>query len=185
VDHHIHHGMFGDINLIDAGASSNSEQLCQVFAMAGHTLIESRSHGPLCGAGDGHRKISAGKYPAPKPSGGRPFDGSGGECGGCVSSCVCDAIGPGPPFVVPGVGQSSMAAEGRSGGDSVDSGGFLETGAQGRYRRCGEPRAPSRERPRSLSFLREREKGGVKVSLRGERACGPLSFGRFVWGRGP
>jgi phosphoesterase RecJ-like protein len=43
IDHHIHHGLFGDINLIDAGASSNSEQLCQVFAMAGHTLSQAEA----------------------------------------------------------------------------------------------------------------------------------------------
>jgi nanoRNase/pAp phosphatase (c-di-AMP/oligoRNAs hydrolase) len=35
--------LFGDINLIDAGASSNSEQLCQVFAMAGHTLSKAEA----------------------------------------------------------------------------------------------------------------------------------------------
>jgi phosphoesterase RecJ-like protein len=43
IDHHIHHGMYGDINLIDAGASSNSEQLCQVFDLAGHSLTKAEA----------------------------------------------------------------------------------------------------------------------------------------------
>jgi phosphoesterase RecJ-like protein len=43
VDHHVHHGLYGDINLIDAGASSNSEQLCQVFSLAGHSLTPSEA----------------------------------------------------------------------------------------------------------------------------------------------
>ncbi|MBL8023224.1 MAG: bifunctional oligoribonuclease/PAP phosphatase NrnA [Elusimicrobia bacterium] len=43
VDHHFHHGLFGHINLIDPGASSNSEQLCQVFSMAGHSLSKAEA----------------------------------------------------------------------------------------------------------------------------------------------
>lgn len=38
IDHHAHHGNFGHINLVDPVASSNSEQLCQIFARAGHRL---------------------------------------------------------------------------------------------------------------------------------------------------
>ncbi|MBK8870397.1 MAG: bifunctional oligoribonuclease/PAP phosphatase NrnA [Elusimicrobia bacterium] len=38
IDHHAHHGHFGHINLVDPGASSNSEQLCQIFARAKHRL---------------------------------------------------------------------------------------------------------------------------------------------------
>ncbi len=43
IDHHVHHGLFGHINLIDPGASSNSEQLCQVFAQAGHSLSKAEA----------------------------------------------------------------------------------------------------------------------------------------------
>jgi phosphoesterase RecJ-like protein len=34
IDHHAHHNFFGDINLIDAHASSNSEQLFRIFELA-------------------------------------------------------------------------------------------------------------------------------------------------------
>jgi phosphoesterase RecJ-like protein len=36
VDHHAHHALYGDINLIDVDASSNSEQLLRVFDALGH-----------------------------------------------------------------------------------------------------------------------------------------------------
>lgn len=36
VDHHLHHALYGDINLIDVDASSNSEQLLRVFDGLGH-----------------------------------------------------------------------------------------------------------------------------------------------------
>lgn len=38
VDHHAHHALYGDINLIDEDASSNSEQLLRVFDALKHRL---------------------------------------------------------------------------------------------------------------------------------------------------
>lgn len=38
VDHHIHHALYGDINVIDVEASSNSEQLLRVFDALNHRL---------------------------------------------------------------------------------------------------------------------------------------------------
>lgn len=43
IDHHVHHGHFGHINLVDPGASSNSEQLCQIFAQAKHRLTKAEA----------------------------------------------------------------------------------------------------------------------------------------------
>lgn len=43
IDHHAHHGDFGHINLVDPGASSNSEQLCQIFARAKHRLTKAEA----------------------------------------------------------------------------------------------------------------------------------------------
>lgn len=38
IDHHAHHRRFGDINLINPRASSNSEQLAYIFEAAGHRM---------------------------------------------------------------------------------------------------------------------------------------------------
>jgi phosphoesterase RecJ-like protein len=43
IDHHAHHGDFGHINLVDPGASSNSEQLCQIFSRVKHRLTKNEA----------------------------------------------------------------------------------------------------------------------------------------------
>jgi phosphoesterase RecJ-like protein len=38
IDHHVHHGDFGDINFVNPRTSSNSEQLCYIFEQAHHPM---------------------------------------------------------------------------------------------------------------------------------------------------
>jgi phosphoesterase RecJ-like protein len=168
VDHHIHHGLFGDINLIDAGASSNSEQLCQVFAMAGHTLSKAEATALYVGLVTDTGKFQQENTRPQSHRVAAHLMEAGVNVADVFRHVYATRSVPSLHLLSRALASLRLVAEGRISVIRLTRADFLETGA---HKDDTEDVVNQGLLPKSAQvslFLREREEGGVKVSLRGK-----------------
>ena len=168
VDHHIHHGLFGDINLIDAGASSNSEQLCQVFEMAGHALPKAEATALYVGlVTDTGRFQQENTRPQSHRVAAHLME-AGVDVADVFRHIYATRSVPAIHLLARALASLRPAADGRVSVIRLTRKDFSETGA---HKDDTEDVVNQGLLPASAQvslFLREREEGGVKVSLRGK-----------------
>lgn len=168
VDHHFHHGMFGDINLIDAGASSNSEQLCQVFEMAGHTLSKAEATALYVGLVTDTGKFQQENTRPQSHRVAAHLMEAGVDVADVFRHVYATRSVPALHLLSRALASLRLLAEGRVAVIRLTKADFLETRA---HKDDTEDVVNQGLLPASAQvslFLREREEGGVKVSLRGK-----------------
>lgn len=168
VDHHIHHGLFGDINLIDPGASSNSEQLCQVFALAGHSLSKAEATALYVGLVTDTGKFQQENTRPQSHRVAAHLMEAGVDVANVFRHVYATRSVPALHLLSRALASLRLAAEGRVSVIRLTKADFSETRAHKDDTEDVVNQGLLPESAQVSLFLREREEGGVKVSLRGK-----------------
>lgn len=168
VDHHVHHGLFGHINLIDAGASSNSEQLCQVFALAGHPLSKAEATALYVGLVTDTGKFQQENTRPQSHRVAAHLMEAGVDVANVFRHVYATRSVPALHLLSRALGSLRLAAEGRVSVIRLTKADFSETRAHKDDTEDVVNQGLLPESAQVSLFLREREEGGVKVSLRGK-----------------